>query len=79
MIMLDQTVVTVALPAMSEDLHLDPAGQQWVTGRAAQGAAAALMVPTSGAIVISAFPVQERGRAMAAYAGISQIFLAAGR
>jgi MFS family permease len=36
------------------------------------------MVPTSGAIVISAFPVQERGRAMAAYAGISQIFLAAG-
>ena len=36
------------------------------------------MVPTSGAIVISAFPVHERGRAMAAYAGISQIFLAIG-
>ena len=134
MIMLDQTVVTVALPAMSDDLGLHPAGQQWVVNayvlaltalvafggklgdrvggvrtfrigvagffvasalcglapagglgeawiiaaRALQGAAAALMVPTSGAIVISAFPVQERGRAMAAYAGISQIFLAIG-
>jgi MFS family permease len=30
MIMLDQIVVTVALPAISEDLHLDPTGQQWV-------------------------------------------------
>jgi len=134
MIMLDQTVVTVALPAMSDDLGLHPAGQQWVVNayvlaltalvafggklgdrvggvrtfrigvagffvasalcglapvgalgeawiiaaRALQGAAAALMVPTSGAIVISAFAVQERGRAMAAYAGISQIFLAIG-
>ena len=134
MIMLDQTVVTVALPVMSDDLHLDPTGQQWVVNayvlaltalvafggklgdriggvrtftlgvlgfflasaacglapadasgeawivvaRAAQGAAAALMVPTSGAIVISAFPMQERGKAMAAYVGISQIFLAAG-
>jgi EmrB/QacA subfamily drug resistance transporter len=54
-------------------------GEAWIiAARALQGAAAALMVPTSGAIVISAFPVQERGRAMAAYAGISQIFLAIG-
>ena len=30
MIMLDQTVVTVALPAMSDDLGLRPTGQQWV-------------------------------------------------
>ena len=30
MIMLDQTVVTVALPAMSDDLGLGPTGQQWV-------------------------------------------------
>jgi EmrB/QacA subfamily drug resistance transporter len=134
MIMLDQTVVTVALPVMSDDLGLAPTGQQWVVNayvlaltalvafggklgdrvggvrtfrlgvagffiasalcglapaggfgeawiiaaRALQGAAAALMVPTSGAIVISAFPAQERGRAMAAYVGISQIFLAIG-
>ena len=134
MIMLDLTVVTVALPVMTTDLGLHPAGQQWVVNaytlaltalvalggklgdrlggvrtfrlgvlgffvasaacglapggplgeawivaaRALQGASAALMVPTSGAIVLSAFPPGERGRAMAAYAGIGQIFLAVG-
>jgi MFS family permease len=30
MIMLDQTVVTVALPTMTRDLPLSPTGQQWV-------------------------------------------------
>ena len=30
MIMLDQTVVTVALPSMSRDLHLSADAQQWV-------------------------------------------------
>lgn len=30
MIMLDQTVVTVALPVMSRDLPLSPAGEPWV-------------------------------------------------
>lgn len=134
MVKLDQTVVTVALPAMARDLALTPAGQQWVVnayvlamaslvalggklgdrcgsvttfrcgvtlfvlasvfcgmapsgqwgqgwlvaGRALQGVGAALMMPASAAIVIGAFPVSERGRAMAAYAGISQIFLAIG-
>src|SRR5262249_53459220 len=32
MIMLDQTVVTVALPSMARDLSLSPTGQQWVVG-----------------------------------------------
>ncbi len=134
MILLDQTVVTVALPSMSRDLHLSAGGQQWVvnayvlamaalvalggklgdkfggvttfrigvalfflasmacgltpTGafgeqwiiaaRVLQGVGAALMVPVSAAIVIGAFSVSERGRAMAIYAGISQVFLAIG-
>src|SRR5262245_11849152 len=134
MIMLDQTVVTVALPSMARDLSLSPTGQQWVVGayvlalaafvalggrlgdvlgrvrtfklgmvvfalgsvacglvpvsgwgetwiiasRAGQGIGAALMMPASAAIVISAFAPAARGRAMAAYAGVSQLFLVVG-
>jgi EmrB/QacA subfamily drug resistance transporter len=130
MIMLDQTVVTVALPSMSRDLHLSADAQQWVVNayvlamaalvacggklgdligrvttfrlgvaifflasvacglaptavfvivaRIAQGVGAALMMPATSAIMIGTFPLQQRGRAMAMYAGISQVFLAAG-
>lgn len=134
MILLDQTVVTVALPSMGRELPLSPTGQQWVVNayvlamaacvalggklgdrwggvttfrigvtvfclasvacgltphgdlgepaiivaRAVQGVGAALMVPVSAAIVIDAFDVHSRGRAMAVYAGISQVFLAVG-
>jgi EmrB/QacA subfamily drug resistance transporter len=134
MIMIDQTVVTVALPDMSRDLPLSANGQQWVVNayvlalaalvavggklgnrlgpvtcfrlgvigffaasvgcalaphddigqswmlvaRGVQGAGAALMMPVSAVLVTNAFPVSQRGRAMAIYAGISQIFLATG-
>ena len=134
MIMLDQTVVTVALPSMGRELGLSAAGEQWVVNayvlamaalvalggklgdkfggvstfragvaifflasmlcgvaprgpwgeswiigaRVLQGAGAALMVPVSAAIVIGAFSLAERGRAMAVYTGISQVFLAVG-
>ncbi len=134
MIMLDQTVVTVALPSMSRELPLSPTGQQWVVNayvlamaslvalggklgdrfggvstfragvtiffvasalcglvphgpwgepamiaaRALQGAGAALMMPVSASIVIGAFGPARRGRAMAVYTGISQVFLAVG-
>ncbi|MTD15998.1 DHA2 family efflux MFS transporter permease subunit [Nakamurella sp. YIM 132087] len=134
MVMLDQTVVAVALPSMTRDLPLSAHGGAWVanayvlamaalvalggragdllggrttfrvgvtlfflasagcafapTGdagqgvliafRALQGVGAALMVPVSAAIVMAEFPPAERGRVMAMYAGISQIFLALG-
>ncbi|HEV7655647.1 MAG TPA: MFS transporter [Mycobacteriales bacterium] len=134
MIMLDQTVVSVALPSMTRDLPLTPSGQQWVVSayvlgiaavvafgaraaarlgpvtcfrigvvgffaasvacalaphggagqswllaaRATQGVGAALMIPVSGTLVMNAFPIAQRGRAMGLYAGISQIFLALG-
>ncbi|RBY82046.1 MFS transporter [Geodermatophilus sp. TF02-6] len=134
MVVLDQTVVTVALPSMSRELPLSATGEQWVVNayvlalatlvafggrlgdlfggvrifqlgvllfflasagcglaprgdlgepwliacRALQGAGAALMTPVSAVIVIAAFGVAERGRAMAVYAGIGQVFLAVG-
>ena len=56
-----------------------PAGQTVLIGcRALQGVGAALMMPASAAIVMAAFAAAERGRAMAIYAGISQVFLAIG-
>ncbi len=61
---------------------LAPAGELGepviIACRTLQGAGAALMMPVSASIVIAAFPASERGRAMAIYAGISQIFLAIG-
>ncbi len=54
-------------------------GQAWIiAARALQGAGGALMMPVSAAIVMGAFEVRERGRAMAIYAGVSQVFLAVG-
>lgn len=130
MIMLDSTVVGVALPSMQEDLGLSASARGWVVngyllalatclalggrlgdvigrpsafrigmvgfmlssiacgiaaepwhlvaGRVAQGLCAAVMQPASAAIVADTFAPGERGKAMAAYAGISLLFLAAG-
>src|ERR1700754_2436771 len=130
MIMIDQTVVSVALPTMQHDLGLSTAGVQWVVnayllvlavlvalgGRVAdllgpertfragtalfviasalcglaqgeaaiiaarglQGAGAAMMVPSTGALLINAFDLRERGKAMGLYSRVSMIFLALG-
>lgn len=130
MILLDQTVVAVALPDIGQDLQSANANPIWVidvyiltlaatvalggrlgdTGgrvrtfvigvllfagasvacglavnypmliaaRAFQGFGAALMQPASAALVVSAFAPNQRGRAMAVYAGVSVSFLAMG-
>lgn len=130
MIMLDSTVVGVALPTIQADVGLGAEGRGWVVngyllalasclalggrvgdvigrpsafrvgmigfmlasigcgvaqepwqlvaGRIAQGLFAAIMQPASAAIVTDSFAPGERGKAMAAYAGISLLFLAAG-
>ncbi|MFM7215308.1 MAG: MFS transporter, partial [Verrucomicrobiota bacterium] len=46
--------------------------------RVVQGAAAALMQPASASLVVGSFAPGERGKAMAVYAGIPMLFLAAG-
>ena len=134
MVMLDQTIVTVALPTMMHDIPLSPSGAHWVVSayvlamaalvalggkvgdwlgavttfragvvvffvascgcglisegaggelpllmfRAMQGVGAALMLPASQAVVTNAFPIEKRGRALAVYVGIGQLFLAVG-
>ena len=130
MIMLDSTILGVALPKMARDLSMSPSAQAWVVNaylvamascvalfgrlgdrigrvwafrigvaafalasigcalataawalicaRAAQGVAAAVMQPASAAIVVDLYPPDRRGRAMATYAGVSLLFLAAG-
>lgn len=130
MILLDQTIVSVALPSIQRDLDLTQTEVQWVvnayllaiaalvavggrlatmfdavlmfrlgvvvfavgsaaTGmadgetaiiaaRALQGVGAALMIPPSGSLVLNAFPLDERGRAMGIYAGVSMVFLSLG-
>ena len=49
-----------------------------VVWRTLQGAAAALMQPASASLVVGSFALGERGKAMAVYAGIPMLFLAAG-
>jgi EmrB/QacA subfamily drug resistance transporter len=130
MIMIDQTVVSVALPTMQRDLGLSTSGVQWVVnayllllavfvalgGRVAdllgpertfragsalfflasafcgvasnereiliarglQGIGAAMMIPSTGALIIGAFDARERGKAMGIYTGFSMVFLALG-
>jgi len=48
------------------------AAEAWIIiFRALQGASGAIMIPAALAVVVSAFPVRERGRAMAIFFGVS--------
>ncbi len=130
MILLDATVVSVALPTIQRDLDLTQVELQWVLNaylltlaafvavagrltdmfnrvhvfslgvvvftvasavsglaqdeamiigaRAVQGVGAALMIPPSQTLVLNAFRLDERGKAMGIYAGVSLVFLSLG-
>lgn len=130
LIMLDSTVLGVALPSIRKDLQFDDSSLAWavngyllamaswvaiggrfsdwigginafrlgmigftvasiacalapttwvfIVARIVQGICAATMQPASAAIVINIYPANQRGRAMATYAGISLLFMAAG-
>jgi EmrB/QacA subfamily drug resistance transporter len=48
------------------------AAEPWIiTCRAIQGASGAIMIPAALAIVVAAFPIHERGRALAIFFGVS--------
>lgn len=134
MTFIDQTIVSISVPKIQEDLSLTSTGVQWVINgyllslaalfalggkladvfghrrlvvigvlvfalssalcgatpdtsideawliffRIVQGAGAALMFPAALAIVISSFPIQERGKAMAIFFGVTGAFTSVG-
>ena len=55
-----------------------PSIGQLIAARAVQGLGAALLVPGSLAIISSAFPIEERGRAIGTWSGFSAITAAVG-
>jgi EmrB/QacA subfamily drug resistance transporter len=72
----------VAFAATSLACGLTPHGgiaDPWLIGfRVLQGASAALMFPAAVGIVVAAFPLRERGRAMAIFFGVSGSLTAIG-
>ncbi len=130
MVMLDNTVVNVALPSIQRELNTSISGLEWivngytlsfavllatggrlgdifgrrrifiggvalftlasataglapsntalVASRVAQGIGAAFMMPGTLSIITNAFPVEERGRAIGTWAGVSALALAIG-
>src|SRR5215211_4536048 len=92
MIMLDNTIVNVALPSIQRDLNIGISELEWVvngyaltfavlmlTGaRIVQGAGAALMNPATLSIITATFPPRQRGMAIGIWAGTSAMALAIG-
>ncbi len=127
MTFIDQTIVSISIPTIEDDIDLSPTGAQWIVNgymlalaamfafggriadiaghrrmvlvgiaifagasalcgaapsgslgeawliafRVVQGAGAAIMFPAALAIVVSAFPQSERGRALAIFFGVA--------
>ncbi|WP_186831897.1 MFS transporter [Streptomyces sp. ISID311] len=55
-----------------------PAEPLILTARAVQGAGAALMLPVATTVITDVYEEHERGRALATYAGVAQIFFVLG-
>ena len=65
-------VIFAASSAMCGATPTGSAAEAWlIVFRVIQGAGAALMFPAALAIVVSAFPLRERGRAMAIFFGVT--------
>ncbi len=57
---------------------LSQASSWFIASRALQGVGGALLLPATGAILFSAFPPRERGKALGLYVSVGSIFLALG-
>jgi EmrB/QacA subfamily drug resistance transporter len=68
----------IAFTAASVACGLAPNSISLIVARALQGIGAALLVPSSLAIISAAFPEQERGRAIGTWAGASALTTALG-
>lgn len=68
----------IAFTAASVACGLAPSSVTLIAARALQGVGAALLVPSSLAIISAAFPEKERGRAIGTWAGASALTTALG-
>ncbi len=72
-------IIGVSVFALSSVMcGFSPNGGVFIFSRALQGVGAALMYPSSAAIVNTTFAFNERGKAFSVYAGVSMCFLALG-
>lgn len=72
-------VIFAGASALCGATPTDSAAEAWIiTFRVIQGAGAALMFPAALAIVLAAFPVRERGRALAIFFGLAGAFTSIG-
>src|SRR6266481_229507 len=77
MIMLDNTIVNVALPSIEHSLHMSISSLEWIVTAYAL-TFAALISPATLSIITATFPPKERGQAIGIWAGVSALALAIG-